>query len=287
MLAVYKKELQSFFNNMTGYIFMAFLLLLTGIFTYAVNLRQMSAQFEGVLSNVSFIFLLITPMLTMRVISEERRTKTDQLLYSLPLGTAKVVSAKYLAMLTVFGIAVLIMGLYPILMSFYGNFALRSAYACLLGFFCLGGSLIAIGLFMSALTESQIIAAVSSFGVLLVIYLMGSLANLVPPDAFASFIGFTALILVLAGIVYLMLKNVIIAGIAAVVLEGVLAIVYRMNSALFEGAFSKVLSSLSLFDRFYNFLNGVFDLTSLVYFISVAALFVFLTVQAVEKRRWS
>jgi len=287
MFAVYKKELRSFFNNMTGYIFMAFLLLLTGIFTYAINLRQMSAQFEGVLSQISFIFLLITPMLTMRVLSEERRSKTDQLLFSLPLSTARVVTAKYLAMLTVFGLSVLIMSAYPILMSFYGNFALRSAYACLIAFFFLGASLIAIGLFMSALTESQIIAAVSSFGVLLVIYLMGSLSSLVPANAFASFIGFTALIVVLAALVYLMLKNLIIAGVTAVAAEGALALLYLKDSTLFEGAFGKVLSSLSLFDRFYSFLNGIFDLTSLVYFLSVSALFVFLTVQAVEKRRWS
>jgi ABC-2 type transport system permease protein len=287
MGALYKKELRSFFHTPIGYAFVGFLLLLTGIFTTAVNLVNLNPQFEYVLSNISFIFLLITPMLTMRVFSEERHAKTDQLLYSLPIGTGKIVLAKYLAMLTVFGLTVLAMSLLPVLLSFYGKVNFFSAYSCLFGFFCLGAALTAIGMLISSLTESQILSAVISFVILLVIYLMGSLSSLVPSDALTSFIAFSVAILLFALVVYLMTKNVIVTAAAAVLLMAVNVVLYFTGPALFEGAFPQTLRAISLFDRFYNFLNGVFDLTAIVYFVSVAALFVFLTVQTVEKRRWS
>lgn len=287
MIALYKKELKSFFTTLTGWIFIAVLLLFTGIFTYAINLTQLSTQFEFVLNNISFIFLLITPVLTMRILSEERRAKTDQLLFSLPLGTGKIVCAKYFAMLTVFAVPTVLMLFFPMILSLYGVVNFASAYSCIAGFFFLGAALIAVGLFISALTESQIVAAVTSFGVLLVVYLMGSLASFVPSTAISSLIAFTVLIALVAGIVYLMTKNFFAAGIFALLAEGITVVLYYTKQTLFENAFARVLRAVSLFDRFYSFINGVFDLTAVVYFVSVAVLFVFLTRQAVEKRRWS
>ena len=273
MGALYKKELRSFFHTLTGYIFIGLMLLLTGIFTFAINLTNQSTQFEYVLSNIGFIFLLVTPVLTMRILSEERHSKTDQLLFSLPIGTGGIVLAKYLAMLTVFGVTVLAMALLPVLLSFYGTVNFLSAYSCLLGFFFLGAALISVGLLMSSLTESQIVAAVISFVVLLVIYLMGSLASLVPSDALTSFIAFSVLIALFAVLVYVMTKNYIAAAAAAVALEAVNVVLYFSDPSLFEGAFGKALRAVSLFDRFYNFIYGVFDLSAIVYYLTFSALF--------------
>lgn len=287
MGAVYRKELRSFFTTMTGYIFIAFLLLITGVFGTAMNFKSYYPNFEYVLSSVSFTFLFLVPILTMRSFSEEKHTRTDQLLYSLPLSVKDIVLGKYLAMLTVFAIPVGVMCLYPIILSFYGTVYFITTYGAIFAFFLLGAALIAIGMFMSTLTESQLIAAVFSFGAMLLCYLMAGISSLVPSTALASFIAFTVLILAFALLIYYMTKNATVSYVVAIVLEAVIFVLFMAKKTLFTGLINKVLGSLSLFERFDTFTSGMFDLTACVYYISVAVLFVFFSAQAVEKKRWS
>jgi len=287
MGAIYRKELRGFFNNMTGYIFIAFVLVVVGLFTTAANFKGGYPYFEYALSSVSFIFLLAVPILTMRVFAEEKHQRTDQLLYTLPISVPQIVMGKFFAMLTVFLIPVAVMCLYPLILVMYGATSVITAYGAIFGFLCLGATLIAIGMFMSSLTESQVISAVISFGVLLLTYLMSGLASLVPSTASASYIAFAVMILAIALIVYVMTKNYWVAFIAAAAGEVVLAVVYFTNSSMFVGAFASMLTWLSLFDRLNNFIYGVFDLTAVVYYLSVIAIFIFFTVQSIEKRRWS
>jgi len=287
MGAIYRKELRGFFTNMTGYIFTAFILVIVGFFTTAANFKGGYPYFEYALSSVSFIFLLAVPILTMRVFAEEKHSRTDQLLYTLPITTTNVVMGKFFAMLTVFLIPVAVMCLYPLILVMYGASNIGTAYGAIFGFVCLGASLISIGMFMSSLTESQVISAVISFGALLVTYLMSGLASLVPSSASSSYIAFAVVVLALALIIYTMTKNYWAAFIFAAVGEVILAVVYFTNQSLFVGAFASVLTWLSLFDRLNNFIYGVFDLTAVVYYLSVIAIFIFFTVQSVEKRRWS
>ena len=287
MFAIYKKELKNYFINMTGYIFIGFMLAITGIFTTLINLISTYPSFENVLSNITIVFLLIVPILTMRSVAEERHSKTDQLLYSLPVSVTQVVLAKYLAMFTVFLIPVGIISLYPLILSIFGTVYLGTAYGALLGFTLLGASLIAVGMFMSSLTESQVIAAVTSFGVIFAMYLMSAIASLIPAGAMASLIAFAVVVLIFAGVVYSLTKNSTVAGITAAAGAFILAGIYFINSSIFDGLFANVLNWLSVFDRFSTFTTGLFDLTSVVYYVSLIILFVFCTVQAVEKRRWS
>ena len=161
-------------------------------------------------------------------------------------------------------------------------------YECaILGFALLGAALISIGMFMSSLTESQVIAAVAAFGVLLAMYLMNALATLIPSGAMASLISFAVVVLIFAFIVYTLTKNWTVAGITAAVGAFLLIAIYLINASVFDGLFPAVLNWLSVFERFGNFTNGLFDLTSVVYYVSMMALFVFATIQSVEKRRWS
>ena len=287
MLAIYKKELKNYFINMTGYIFIAFMLAITGIFTTIVNLMSAYPTFESVLSNITIVFLLIVPILTMRSVAEERHSKTDQLLYSLPVSVTQIVLAKYLAMFTVFLIPTAIISLYPLILSIFGNVYFGTAYSSILGFLLLGGALIAVGMFMSSLTESQVIAAVTSFGVVFAMYLMSMLASLIPSGAMASLVAFAVVLLIFVFIVYNLTKNATVAGITGAAGAFLLAGLYFINSSLFDGLFASVLNWLSVFDRFSTFTNGLFDLTSVVYYLSLIVLFVFCTVQSVEKRRWS
>ena len=287
MFAIYKKELKNYFINMTGYIFIGFMLAVTGIFTTLINLISTYPSFENVQSNITIVFLLIIPILTMRSVAEERHSKTDQLLYSLPVSVTQIVLAKYLAMFTVFLIPVGIIGLYPLILSIFGTVYLGTAYGALLGFTLLGGALIAVGMFMSSLTESQVIAAVTSFGVIFAMYLMSAIASLIPAGAMASLVAFAVVVLIFAGVVYSLTKNSTVAGITAAAGAFILAGIYFINSSIFDGLFANVLNWLSVFDRFSTFTTGLFDLTSVVYYVSLIILFVFGTVQSVEKRRWS
>ena len=287
MFAIYKKELKNYFINMTGYIFIGFMLAITGIFTTIINLMSTYPSFETVLSNITIVFLLIVPILTMRSVAEERHSKTDQLLYSLPVSVTQIVLAKYLAMFTVFLIPVGIISLYPLILSIFGTVYMGTAYGAILGFTLLGACLIAVGMFMSSLTESQVIAAVTSFGVIFAMYLMSAIASLIPAGSMASLIAFGVVVLIFAAVVYSLTKNSTVAGITAAVGAFILAGIYFINSSIYDGLFANVLNWLSVFDRFSTFTSGLFDLTSVVYYVSLIVLFVFGTIQSVEKRRWS
>lgn len=287
MSAIFEREFKSYFNNITGYAFIAFVLLFTGIYTMAINLHSSYPNFEYVLNNMSFIFLIIIPVLTMRVIAEERKQKTDQLLYSLPISMTKIVLGKYLAMLLVLSIPVLIMSLYPLILSMYGTVHLKTAYCAIIGFYFLGASLIAIGLFISSVTENQAVAAVLCFLAILINSYMTDLAYFIPSTSFASFISFTVIIILVGIILKLLTKNGLFAFLFALMCEAALFALKFFLPAKLEGLFPAIMEKLSLFDRFNTFIDGMFDISALVYFLTVISVFVFLTVQSLEKRRWS
>lgn len=287
MKAVFRHELSSAFTSLTSYVFSAFILLFTGIYTMVYNLKNAYTNFEYVLGSMSFVFLIIVPILTMKTLSEERRQKTDQLLYSLPLTMADVVLGKFAALCVVFLVPVGIMGLYPLILSAFGNVNLATAYAALLGFYCLGCALIALGVWISSVTESQAVAAGLCFCAMLLNYFIGDLSSFVSTESYASLAFLAIAILAVCYLVYHMTKSSLGALVLTAVLEGGLAVAYLAKSAAFEGLVPELIGKLSLFERYYDLVNGVFDLGTIVYYLSVTAVFLFLAVQSMEKRRWS
>lgn len=287
MTAVYKRELRSYINGMTGAIFAGFVLLLAGIYMVVYNLMGLYPYFEVILPNVAFIYMFAVPVLTMRSIAEEKHSRTDQLLYSLPMSVSSIVLAKYLAMVTVLAVPCAVMCLYPLILASFGTVYFTTAYASLLAFFLLGCSLIAIGMFISSLTESQVIAAVVSLAVMVFINLMSGLANLIPATSGASLAGFIAIAVIIGMIVQVMIKSSVISVAVSVVLTAGCVLVYLGNPGIFEGAIPSLLSSMALFDRMGSFQSGMFDLTAIIFYLSVIALFVYLTVQSMEKKRWN
>lgn len=287
MTAIYRRELRSYFQGMTAYVFIAFLLVFAGIYTMVYNLDAGYPNFEYVLQAMTIIFLIAIPILTMRVIAEERRQKTDQLLYALPLGMTRVVLGKYLAMLTVVAIPCVIMGLYPLLLSNFGSVFLPTAYGTLAGFFLLSAALAAIGLFISSLTENQAVAAGLCFGVMLLLYFMSDLSSMVPDSTGASLAALLVTVLVVAGLVRVFTRSTPAALVVAIAGEVALFVAYLLVPDSFSNLFSNLVDGLSVFERFYAFVDGVFDLTASLYFLSVIAVALFLAVQSMEKRRWS
>ena len=231
--------------------------------------------------------MFAVPVLTMRSIAEEKHSRTDQLLYSLPMSVSSIVLAKYLAMVTVLAVPCAVMCLYPLILASFGTVYFTTAYASLLAFFLLGSALIAIGMFISSLTESQVIAAVVSLAVMVFINLMSGLANLIPATSGASLAGFIAIAVIIGMIVQVMIKSAVISVSVSVVLTAGCVLVYLGNPALFEGAIPSLLSSMALFDRMGAFQSGMFDMTAIIFYLSEIALFVYLTVQSMEKKRWN
>lgn len=287
MISIFKRELKSYFINMTGYVFIGVIWIFSGIFSTAINFIGQIAAYEYVMSNLTTVLMFVIPILAMRSMAEDRRAKTDMLLYSLPINSLHIVLGKYFAMLAVYGVACLGMSLMPIILSLYGEVHFASAYSAILGFFLLGAALIAVCTFFSSFTENQLIAAVSGIAASLGLYLLGTLVGMIPTASVASFIGFAALALLLTALVYYLTRNYIITLTVGCVTVIPLSVAYLINPDMFASAFPKAVAYLALFDRFNNFLNGIFDVGAIVYYISFAIFFIFLTVQSLDKRRWS
>ena len=170
MTAVFKHELRSYFHSLTAYVFGAFLLAFIGIGAMLYNLQAAVSNFEYVLSFASLVFVVIVPVLTMRVLAEERRQKTDQLLYSLPITTVQIIAGKYLALLVLYLIPLAIIAVYPLIFAQFGDVYLLTSYGSILAFFLLGAALIAVGVFLSSLTDHQGLAAGLGIAVILLNY---------------------------------------------------------------------------------------------------------------------
>lgn len=288
MGAIYKRELDSYFNTMTGYIFTAVVVCFIGIYFMVTNLINGYPYFSYVLYSVLIIVIVCTPLLTMRSLAEEKRAKTDQLLLTYPVSVTKVVLGKYFAMVTVFAIPLVISCLCPIIIAIKGDAFLLVDYGSIFAFLCMGCLFMAVGMFISALTESQIIAAIVTFGVLLLIYLWDSLVAFLPAGAGGNLAGIVIIITIVALLLYAMSKTAFLSIIVEAVFVVASLVVYFINSSLYESLLSNALGGLSVSATYKNFIvYSVFDLSGIFFYLSVAALFVFLTVQTVQKRRWN
>lgn len=287
MGAVYERELKGYLHGMTGIIFISVNLLFSGLMLFLENLKYQDPKMEALIYYQLMILFLTIPILTMRSIAEDRRQKTDQLLYSLPLSLPKIVLAKYFALLTTAVLPTLVSLLYPLILSLYGTVNFGTTYTALLTQALFIALLCAIGMFISSLTESPAIAAILTLTVNAALFLMSFFTTAIPQTELASLIGFAVIIVLVAFLAYYMTKGVIAAY--AVGAVGIVAeiILYFVKKDLFAGAINKVIDAMSVFSRVDLGTSGILDLSGIVYFVTAAALFVFLSVQAVEKRRWS
>lgn len=235
MKAVYKRELFSYFTSPIGYIILAFGLCISGYLFFKVNLQMMStSSIVNLLSYLSYLLILMVPLMTMHLWSEERKNKTDQLLLTSDVPVSSIILGKYFASITLFGIYVVLMLVYPMIMSAYGTVSWINIIVLYFGFFIMAGSLLAIGLFVSTLTESQIVSALVSFAIILLFVLSNILST-------------------------------------------------KINL----GIIKKLFEWFSVFTRFDNFIQGVVDVSTIIYYITFSALFVFLSVMSIQRKRWN
>ncbi|HIW41142.1 MAG TPA: ABC transporter [Candidatus Mediterraneibacter vanvlietii] len=288
MPAIYKRELKSYFQSMVGCVFVAFLVAFTGIYFMAYNLTAGYPYFSYTLSGSLIVFLVGVPLITMRSFSEERKNRTDQLLLTAPVGLGKIVMGKYLAMVTVIAIPNVIFCVFPLIIRSQGTAYLMVDYLSIGVFFLLGCVYAAIGMFLSSLTESQIIAYISTFGILLVLYLWDGILSMLPGSAISGLIGVLILLTAAAFYVWRMTENPVLAGGIELIGIVVSVVLYIVKSDLFENLLTNLLGRLALANVFTDITtNSILDVTGIVLYLSIIAVFVFLTVQAVQKRRWS
>ena len=288
MRAIYNRELKSFFYSMTGYVFIAFVTMFIGIYFMANNMISGYPYFSYTLSAVLIILLIAVPVLTMRSMSEEHRSRTDQLLLTSPVSLWSIVAGNYLSMVTVFAVPMAISPLCPLIIRSTGTAYLAEDYGAILTFFLLGCVYISIGLFISSLTESQLIAAAGTFGVLLLLILWPSLLSFLPTTAQGSLAGLLLLWTLAVFVLYRLTGHVPLSmGLEG---AGALALVltYVFKKSLLEHALTRLLGKVVLADVFNDVVNNhVLDLAGLLYYVSIAGIMLFLTVQIMEKRRWS
>ncbi len=300
MKAIYKRELRSYFGSMYGYVYLAFTLCVIGVYVTMNNLLNSTAEMSYTFSDMAFMSIFLVPVLTMRTFAEERRNKTDMFLLSLPIKPVEIVLGKYLATLTVFGIPVAVTALFGLVLRLFsdGSVLLGSIGSSLvagLSYLLLGALLIAICMFISSLTDSVVLAAVGGFAAVLVLYFMDYLVviatylDVLFPEA-ASLISFICLILLcalFALVAGLLAKSAMVGMIGAAAAIIPLSVVYALWSESFVGLFGKVLTYLSAFATFSSMTLGAFSLSGLTFFASAIFFCVYMTVQSLEKRRWS
>lgn len=290
MTAIFKRELRSYFHGMLGYVLTAFLLASSGIYFLALNLGYGLTDFGYyTLYRTIFMLLLYIPVLTMRSLAEERRSRTDQLLLTSPVPVWGIVLGKFFAMCAVFALPCFMdVVMILILWALGGTVpALAANFAALLCYFLLGCAAIAMGEFLSGLTENPIIAAVAGFSVLLLAYMMPSLRSLFNAGSAVALAVFTAIAGAASLMAGLRTRSFILSCLTFAALCLGLTGLFLLQSAWLTEAFSAVLSVLCFFTPFEDFVNNSFSLPTLVYYLTVTGMFLFFTAQSIEKRRWN
>ena len=233
MGAIYRREMGAFFSSGLAYVFLAVFYVLSGYFFYNNVILSGFTDTSPLFTNMFIIVLFLIPILTMRLLSEEKKNRTDQGLLTAPIGLWEIVMGKYLAALTLFIIAESIIFVYALILSYLGDVVWATLLGSYFAMLLVGAAFIALGLFISSLTENQMTAAVITMVVLFALFLFNNLTDSVN------------------------------------------------NEKLQE-----LIEKLSFYTRYVEFTSGVFNLTSVLFYISTAFLFNFFTVRVLEKRRW-
>ena len=234
MGAIFRREVLSYFTSPIGYIFLAVFYAASAVIFSTNSLNTGTTSLDNFFAQLMIILIVLIPILTMRTMSEEKRNKTDQCLLTSPVSLMGIVAGKFLAAFLIYLMGVAITVVYAIVVSAFSSPDWNVIVGNILGLILLGAAFIAVGIFCSSFTENQVVAAVTSFITMVVLYLFTTIGNLIPVE----FI-------------------------------------------------SKIFSKLSFWERYYKFTYGLFDLSNVLFFISVVVVFLFLTVRVWEKRRWS
>lgn len=289
MTAILGKEFKHYFKSPIGYVFMGFVFVVFGIL-FTINLFYQNSDYSQVVgSQVTIMFVLFfgTPLITMKLLAEEKNKKTDQLIITSPINITDFILGKYFAASSLFLLTIIFTMIQPLVLSIFGEIPVPKIIGSYIGFMLLGCSLIAMGLFISALSSSQMIAAVVTYIVFLAILFSDTIILTLPKDRLSSILFASFLVIIITLLVYFTVKNIVITITITAIGMAIIVMVYIVNPILYDGFMINFFGYFSLLARFKTFAMGILDLGSIIYYISISIIFVFLSVQVIEKRRWS
>ncbi len=287
MIAIYKRELKSCLTSMYGAIAIAVMLLIVGYMFRFYNLSSGASSLVYAVFNSNLIFYIVVPVLTMRSFAEERRQKTDQLLLTAPVSPMEIVLGKYLALITVYAIPCLLMCILPLAIMSFGETSFAVDYVSILVFFMIGCAYLACGMFISSLTDNQIIAAIGSLLFVFLTMIMHNAYTLLSSNSFSSMVMFLALALILGGIVIVMTGSFYAGAAAAALCAVCVFVAYIVKADWFAGKSEMILKCFDFYSHFESFAYSSFNLADLLYFISAAVIGVVLTYTSLQRRRWN
>lgn len=287
MLELLNKEVKSYFHSSASYIFLFVFLLISGIFFTLSNLIPGNGDYPNILYAMIFVFLFLVPILTMKTIATETHEKTDQLLLTAPLRIWEIVLGKFLAAAAIFLLAVVITFIYPIILKSFGAIPLGETIGAYIGFILLGLCFITIGIFVSALTENQVTAAVGTFGALFIVWILDWIGSGLPTSAISGVIFAEALVVLIGLFLYYNTQNVFVSVTTGIIGSLIVLIIYLRNKNLYEGFIAKFVGWFSLMKRYEPFNMGMLSASSIAYYISFSVFFIILTINIIDRRRWN
>jgi ABC-2 type transport system permease protein len=287
MIAIMMREFRTYFQTPIGYIFMGLFLLVAGFFFTFGNLISGSSYFTSFLQSILFLYLFAVPLLTMRLLSEERRQRTDQLLLTSPITVTDIVLGKFFAAFVVYLLTLVVTVLYAVVVSIFGDLAVWQTVGGYIGFALLGASFISVGVLVSAVSENQVSSAFFTFFALLLIWFLNLVKSVAPADPVSSTVFAAAIVIGLAAFFFANTKSWITTG-AVILLGGAtIAVLHFVQPQVFNGLIVEVLDWFSLLERFDSFTLGLIELEEVIFYLSFTSIFLFVTVRMVEKRRWA
>jgi ABC-2 type transport system permease protein len=284
--AIFKKELKLYFSSLSGYVLLAFFVFITALYFIIINISQNYLDYQYVISNTSIIFLIIIPLLTMRLFSEEARNKSDQLIFTAPVSSLSIVLGKYFAALFLFFIAMLITVIFPIILSFFGALPVAQIVGTYIGNFLLAACFISVGLFISALSDNQVAVAITTFGSIFLFFILDSLSAAMPVNKSTSTIFLLLLIIILSNYIYNRTKIFLMSFICFLIFTVALIIAYILNLEFLDAVILKISNWFSLMSRFSNFASGILNLSDIIYYLSFVIFFLYLTMEKIESRKY-
>lgn len=288
MFVIIKKEIRAYFTSFTGYIFLAGFLFLLSIFFIDNNLNNFNSDFVQTLAlvNTLHIFLIIIPLITMQLFSDEHKFKTDMLLFSSRISISHIVLGKYFGAFILYTIGLFLSISFPIYLSFFGNIDIPVLISIYIGYILMGSAFISICLFISCISKNYVISAIASFVSLYFFFVIDNIAQSMPSDRISSFIFFIFLALIFSYTIYDATRSLIIAIIALIAITISISILFFINPYLFDSALPMALSYISLLRRLGEFGIGILSISNILFYISFSSVFIYLTINTIEKRRW-
>ncbi len=287
MTAILKKELRNYFNTVIGWGFLGFFVLITGYFFVGQNIVTGSLNYNDTLASSLSMFMILIPILTMRLFSEETRQKTNQLLYCSPVSIKSIVAGKFLSAIILFIIGIAITFIFPVMLHQYGDVDWGLTISGTAGYFMIGMCIISVGLFISAITDNQIISATATFVAAFLLLMMDNIASSAPITVMSSLIFVAVIIIAVSLVIYNSTKNLIVSAVFAVIGCVIAVGVYLYNQNFYDGLIINVLGWFSILNRYENFYIGIVSVSDIVYYITFTFAFLYLSVNVIEKRRWN